>query len=352
MALYSTLNVDFGGPVVARRVSIGAISKEFGISASQVRALADAGVLPTERTHGGHRRFDLEQVRAAWLRYRPRTGVVTRPDAIVEPTIEQSLRLAGLAEHEVWRACEPKLRLRDASRPILRHGFTEMLNNAIDHSGGSTATIAAGLAEDGTIVIEIADDGIGVFERVAHGFGLDDHFQAIQELTKGKRTTDPARHAGEGIFFTSKAVDRFRIDANGLCWIVDNIRNDHAVGQSAVVVGTKVTLALDPLTTRSLRDVFDEFTEDFEFTRTRPVLKLFEIDTSFVSRSEAKRLLAGMERFRVIEVDFRGVESVGQGFVDELLRVWPISNPETTIEPINMNEAVQMMVRRGLPPRR
>lgn len=95
--------------------------------------------------------------------------------------------------------------------------------------------------------------------------------------------------------------------------------------------------------------MFGEFTEDHEFTRTRAVVKLFELGTAFVSRSEAKRLLAGMDRFRHVVVDFTGVESVGQGFVDELLRVWPTQHPETAVVTTGMNEAVEFMVRRGLP---
>jgi uncharacterized protein (DUF934 family) len=79
------------------------------------------------------------------------------------------------------------------------------------------------------------------------------------------------------------------------------------------------------------------------------VVKLFEVGVTFVSRSEAKRLLEGLDRFREVAVDFAGVESVGQGFVDELLRVWPNQHPDTRIVPVGMNEAIEFMVRRGLP---
>ena len=40
-----------------------------------------------------------------------------------------------------------------------------------------------------------------------------------------------------------------------------------------------------------------------------------KIGVAFVSRSEAKRLLSGMERFKEVEVDFTGIGVVGQGFV-------------------------------------
>lgn len=83
--------------------------------------------------------------------------------------------------------------------------------------------------------------------------------------------------------------------------------------------------------------------------RTSRVVKLFEIGTTFVSRSEAKRLLEGLDAdFDAVDVDFAGVTDVGQGFVDELLRVWPGAHPGKTVNPMNMNPAVEFMVRRGL----
>lgn len=103
-------------------------------------------------------------------------------------------------------------------------------------------------------------------------------------------------------------------------------------------------------TSRELKDVFDAFTdEDHSFSKSRILVKLFELGVDFVSRSEAKRLLRGLERFQEVEVDFEGVREVGQGFIDELLRVWPSQHPDTKIMPTNMNRAVEAMVRRGLP---
>ena len=80
------------------------------------------------------------------------------------------------------------------------------------------------------------------------------------------------------------------------------------------------------------------------------MLRLFEIGTSFVSRSETRRLLDGLDvDFETVEVDFTGVSDVGQGFVDELLRVWPEAHPGKTIIPTNMNPAIEFMIQRGLP---
>ncbi|MBO0808324.1 MAG: STAS-like domain-containing protein, partial [Actinobacteria bacterium] len=127
------------------------------------------------------------------------------------------------------------------------------------------------------------------------------------------------------------------------------LRRDVALGVVPANEGTSVVCQLDPQTDRSLAGIFREFTQDRAFVRTRPVVKLFQIGTTFVSRSEARRLLDGLEGdFDTVEVDFSGVTDVGQGFVDELLRVWPRAHPDKAVIPTNMNSAVQFMVRRGL----
>jgi hypothetical protein len=148
--------------------------------------------------------------------------------------------------------------------------------------------------------------------------------------------------------FTSKAVDLFRLTSSGVRWTVDNLRQDQALGTVPTIAGTTVQGQIDPHTDRILTDLFREFTQDHAFVRTRPVVKLFEIGTAFVSRSEARRLLDGLDAdFDTVEVDFSGVTDVGQGFVDEIVRVWPTAHPGKTVIPINMNPAVEFMVRRG-----
>ncbi|MGO8958892.1 MAG: STAS-like domain-containing protein [Streptosporangiaceae bacterium] len=267
------------------------------------------------------------------------------------PSWQHELTLLGLSEDVVWRRVAEDLGL-DRESPagrIMGYAFTEMLNNAIDHSGSETATITLWTGPD-QWSFEVRDYGVGAYPKLREGLHLASDFEAVQELSKGKRTTDRQRHTGEGIFFTSKAVDIFRLTSSGVRWTVDNLRRDTALG---VVVptseGTSVLCQIDPQTDRSLAAIFHEFSRDHAFVRTRPVVKLFEIGTTFVSRSEARRLLDGLEAdFDTVEVDFAGVTDVGQGFVDELLRVWPTVHPDKAVIPINMNAAVQFMIERGL----
>jgi len=80
---------------------------------------------------------------------------------------------------------------------------------------------------------------------------------------------------------------------------------------------------------------------------SRIVVKLFKYGVRFVSRSEAKRLLVGLEKFREVILDFAGVEAVEQGFADEVFRVWAKQHLETTLNPENMTEPVAFMVERA-----
>ena len=333
-------------------VRIGALAKQVDLSVGWLRKLADDGEIPSVRSGTGHRRFNVAAVRDALARRRQRGTVAMAPTVVPQqhPQWIRSVPLAGLEEHEVWAVVVADLRL-DRSTPAVRimtYAFTEMLNNAIDHSEATHAEISV-WSSSARLAFAIGDGGVGVFPRLRTGLGLEDNFTSIQELTKGKRTTAPDRHTGEGIFFSSKAVDLFQLTSAGLRWTVDNIRADVAVGDAPHQPGTLVYAEISPATTRELQQVFQQFTVDFEFVRTRPVVKLFGLGMTFVSRSEARRLLDGLDEFTEVEVDFNGVTDVGQGFVDELLRVWPTSHPGKRVIPVNMSEAVEFMVRRGLP---
>jgi anti-sigma regulatory factor (Ser/Thr protein kinase) len=260
--------------------------------------------------------------------------------------------LEGADEAEVWRELELAVgclvTAPAPTRSILRYAVTEMVNNAIEHSQGQFVEISVQCGE--AIAIEIVDDGVGAFAHVRDQRGLPDVFAAVQLLSKGKTTTAPSHHSGEGIFFTSKAVDVFELESSELRWIVDNDRADEGVGHSTREIGTRVRLSVRRDTSRLLANVFGEYTdpETLQFDRTRTIVRLFESGDAFVSRSEAKRITVGLEVFDEVLIDFRDVGEVGQAFVDELFRVWQREHPEVTLKPVNMNPAVEFMVHRGL----
>jgi anti-sigma regulatory factor (Ser/Thr protein kinase) len=256
---------------------------------------------------------------------------------------------AGLEEHLVWeelRAQHSVSGLSANAEAVLGYSVSEMVNNVIDHSGSDILVTRVSRDSDDVVVV-VEDVGIGVFERIRMAKNLPDALSALEQLSKGKLTTDPERHTGEGIFFTSKMVDRFTIRANGIEWTVDNAVSDFAVGVSGQIVGSQVVLRHAADSDTRIEDVFGEYTTDFSFDTTQVVVRLFERGEVFVSRSEARRIATGLDVFARVIVDFRGVLRVGQGFVDELFRVWASQHPSTRLEPVVMNEAVSFMVRRA-----
>jgi hypothetical protein len=109
-------------------------------------------------------------------------------------------------------------------------------------------------------------------------------------------------------------------------------------------------MKLNNHTARTTKKVFDQFTsgEDYGFTKTVVPVKLAQYgDENLVSRSQAKRLLARVERFETVILDFSGVESVGQAFADEIFRVFAAQHPKVTLLELNTNSAVKRMISRA-----
>ncbi len=262
-------------------------------------------------------------------------------------------RRRGLDENQAWQRIAAgigRVRSLDADEMrSLQYATTEILNNAVDHSGGRAVEVSIAFAERGATVTTVSDDGIGVFRRIREDFGFASPHDAIVQLEKGKLTSDPTRHSGEGLFFSSKAVTRFRLESGAVAWIVDNQIGDSAIGPSAVRRGTRVELTVVRGHTPRLEDVFRAYTdpETLRFTRTRATVKLAALGTALVSRSEAKRLVARLPEFTHVTLDFSGVDVVGQGFCDEVFRVFARAHPRVTLEPVGMNDAVAFMVARA-----
>ena len=129
-------------------------------------------------------------------------NIIYKLHPLIEDTI--SFDLNGLEEDRVWReSVRPKLgSLPDNIIDIWSYGFTEMSNNAIDHSQGSHVIIYIKMYPSFSEIV-ITDNGIGIFRRIQKILNLNDERHAVLELSKGKLTTDPDRHSGEGIFFSS-----------------------------------------------------------------------------------------------------------------------------------------------------
>jgi anti-sigma regulatory factor (Ser/Thr protein kinase) len=264
------------------------------------------------------------------------------------PRVELGFDTRGLDEGKVWddlRARVAALRcLGDSASYLYRYVLTELVNNVIAHSEADHVHVAVEVKSP-TLALEVADQGLGAFAHLRQRLGLGSELQSIQELSKGRTSTRPTRLNGAGVFFVSHAAERFTLDANGLRWIVDKPRRDQAVIElDDPRPGTQARFEANADHPCDLHRLFSQFARDFADGRARTVVKLFNLGVDFMSRAEARHLAAGLETLREVILDFSGVRGIGQGFADELFRVWTTQHPEANLVPINMNAPVQMMI--------
>lgn len=321
------------------------VFKKPGISAAQISKLANISY----RSYASKMLSQLVAERRVRRERQGRHVIYFVSDVIIG--LEENLNLQGLHEDEIWS----KLRktttflsdISEQAENILYFAFTEMLNNAIDHSRSGVGYVKIWL-ENGQLKFIVKDNGIGVFRNVMTKKHLESETEAAQEIIKGKLTTAARRHSGEGIFWTSKIADSFILKSYQYELIINNELGDYTIKKlEKGLIGTEVYFEIKKDTSKSIRKLFRDYTFDNEHltldTTVIPI-NLYSEGDIWISRSQAKKVLAGLEKYKKIIFNFAGVEVIGQAFADEIFRVFNIEHPEIILEPINMSDSVQLMV--------
>jgi anti-sigma regulatory factor (Ser/Thr protein kinase) len=265
-------------------------------------------------------------------------------------------RTPDLKEDWVWsKLLKPMFRELPANiYKICNYGFTEIFNNAIDHSEGTETYVEAKLDKD-KIEIVIMDNGVGIFKKIQQALKLDSVQESLLHLSKGKFTTDPKNHTGQGIFFTSRAVDTFSIYSDDLYfsfkeseWFLSPEKRED-FGK-----GTYIKMEISLKTSKTVKSVMDEYADtEIGFHKTIVAVALSsDPDDPHVSRSQAKRLLMGLEKFKTIVLDFAAVTDVGQAFADEVFRVFQNEYPDIKIVHLNTSKDVEEMIKRAIAERK
>jgi biotin operon repressor len=266
----------------------------------------------------------------------------------ITKTYKKSLFLKGLEEDKIFQQIDISLNLSRLISPkayeIARYSFTEMLNNAIDHSQSEKCQVEV-VVDEFNFQFRIRDYGIGLFYSVYDKFKLPDENSAVGELLKGKTTTMQEKHTGEGIFFTSKVADKMFFRSKRIKLLFDNQKKDIFIEELKSIQGTEVFFSIKNRTRKKLEDIFSIFAPeefDYKFEKTRAMVKLFQKE--YISRSEARRLYHGLDKFKVITLDFKGVKTIGQGFADELFRVFMQNYPEICINIVNLKPSLHTII--------
>lgn len=280
--------------------------------------------------------------------------VLPSNENLIVETIKLRFERNKIKEHEVFNKLRDRYNLvrglSENIQSILFYAFTEMLNNAIEHSQSENIEIEI-RKERSNLTFIVNDFGIGVFRNVMKQRGLKSEIEAMQDLLKGKTTTQPHSHTGEGIFFTSKIADIFLLESFEYRLRVDNLIKDVFFEElKPSKNGTRVVFTVSNNSKKHLNDVFNKFVinpGEPGFNKTEILIRLFTQGTIYISRSQARRILSGLDKYESIVFDYDKVSTVGQAFADEIYRVFKNSHPKIKIESKNMIEPVKFMVERA-----
>ncbi|MBI2473655.1 DUF4325 domain-containing protein [Candidatus Uhrbacteria bacterium] len=278
--------------------------------------------------------------------------------SLLSTRYHKTLSAKGLEEHkvldEIEREFYPFRNLPENIKSIFVYAFSEMLNNAIEHSKSEKINVIVSI-DHNQLSFTVDDFGIGVYRNIMSERHLHSEIEAIQDLLKGKTTTAPKLHSGEGIFFTSKAGDQFILDSYGYQLIVDNTIPDLFVTtpKGRMKSGTKVIFMINLKEKKHLNDLFRKYSdtmsdEGYGFDKTEIRVRLYTLGGVHISRSQARRVLSGLEKFKIVIMDYSDVPMIGQAFADEIYRVFNNKHPNIRIENEHMNEAVHFMIERSI----
>jgi anti-sigma regulatory factor (Ser/Thr protein kinase) len=260
-----------------------------------------------------------------------------------------------LAEDRVWRdGLAPLLAdLPENVRDICQYGVTETVNNARDHSGSPTVTVSLE-ATAAWLTLVVSDEGTGFFHKLREAGGSGDERQAVLDRARsGRFTTDPARHLGHGLFFTSRMFDEFVVRSGPLALMHKRLAEDwlSEEADSVAGTGTHVWMRLRPWAQQTDREVFERYASpqsDYAFGQARMVLPLAAAEGKrLISRSQAQRVTARLDGFAEVTLDFKGVTSVAPAFADEVFRVFRSSNPTISLVVERASEDVDRVLRRA-----
>lgn len=316
--------------------------------ADMVQVIAEKFSISRQRAHA----YIIREVKNGQIIKIGRTSS-TRYFLVAGNRIEFSLKISSkLAEDQVWVKYIKPILLKHPKNiyEICYYGLTEILNNAIEHSDGTIVFIRV-VVSNGFVEIHIMDNGIGIFQKIQQALHLESIREAILHLSKGKFTTDPTKHTGEGIFFTSRIFDVFTILSSDLFytfkngdWFLSSEKTED-FGKGTFI---KMKISLD--SKKTSKEIMEKYTdEEIGFGKTIVAVALSaDPNDPHVSRSQAKRLMMGLDKFTTIVLDFKGVSSVGQAFVDQVFRVFQNEYPQITIHYINASKDVELMIKRGL----
>ena len=260
----------------------------------------------------------------------------------LKPIVEKTLSLditSDLEEDKIGREhIFPHLvNFTPNVREICEYGFLEVMNNVISHSEGSECHINFWMTSQ-NILLRIRDNGMGIFQKIQNHFDFENQRNAILELVKGKMTTEPEYHPGDGLCITMKIFDTVYLSSGNWRLVHHVPRNRWSLKQ----------WNRKDCTDRAVQNVLtfcSAHGNNISFDRTVIPLILARYDgENLISRSQARRVLNRLDNFREVCFDFKQIEFLGEAFADEIFRIFQNDHKGIKLTWVNASENIESMI--------
>ncbi len=270
----------------------------------------------------------------------------------LKPIVEKTLSLditSDLEEDKIGREhIFPHLvNFTPNVREICEYGFLEVMNNVISHSEGSECHINFWMTSQ-NILLRIRDNGMGIFQKIQNHFDFENQRNAILELVKGKMTTEPEYHPGDGLCITMKIFDTVYLSSGNWRLVHHVPRNRWSLKQWNRKDCTEVSMILSTSSDRAVQNVLtfcSAHGNNISFDRTVIPLILARYDgENLISRSQARRVLNRLDNFREVCFDFKQIEFLGEAFADEIFRIFQNDHKGIKLTWVNASENIESMI--------
>jgi hypothetical protein len=266
--------------------------------------------------------------------------------------VEWAYVIASQPEEEsVWKEdILPLLKsLPDNVLELWHYCFAKIFNNGVDHSGGTTIRVQI-IQQRTRTTINISDNGIGLFQNIKSKLHLDDHQHAALELSKVNLSAKPD-NPGLNIFLASKMADHFTIISGKVAFAHQyGIAWDWALNMSdEEVPGTLISIIIENNTPRTASRILKEYGSLKTGNNAppkicRPVRLVQYSAEALFSRTQARRVLAHIDRFEIAVLDFLSVDTIGPAFADQIFSVFSSEHPEIRLLYCNANKQVEAVI--------
>lgn len=167
------------------RVTSGEITKKIGVSRQYVN-LVISDLIAEKQV------IKLGGTRNAF--YVSKEYISKNPE-IIPSVLKKKYKNELLEEHKILLEIEEKFpriaQLPENIKSIFTFAFSEMFNNAIEHSQSKIISVEVSVREKDLSFI-VNDSGVGAFRNIMKKKNLKSEIEAIQDLLKGKTTTMPS----------------------------------------------------------------------------------------------------------------------------------------------------------------